>query len=437
MVKKKAMPSKARDRKQEADAVRDVRRKPPSARIKTLLARPISTWIVASSAGDDGRSPGEQFVSHTIKALQIEKKKKREYKSRFFVVVTERKFKPVEGEDHLVIVLPKPEIKSFVRGESPTFRPDLFGVLTKLYIQQSERQLERIHGIFILCSSKLISIQPILTTLFFDESPAISRLFLHGVVAAVSCSEILSLLDDRMGDTLAACDKIVALTRGESGDTVKDAEQLLQNICEESNRRLAYNMCNTNHADVDIGTIIDMYSYSRIFVTQVFPLEDEFKKLKNRSCAPRYGKYVVHRLQFNCSFEQHMFLHWLHEFLKAHSNEFLRIKGQLAFRGSRKKHILQGICSSFGIEEGGYWSNQSRRCTILIVGKDIKYTLILKQIQQCKARLGWVERGFYWMDSHTIMTFLIALLFVLILCTAAVAAIDFGYFSWESFMGDL
>ena len=282
--------------------------------------------------------------------------------------------------------------------------------------------MPRIHGIFILVSFEIKELHGILMTLFFDESPAIKRILVHGVVCACQESEVVHLLASNYSETMVAVDKIVIFTNGQLAPSTSDALRALK---DDSGQKLSYDSLPSKDSEY-----LDIYSFSRMYATQVFPNDNEYRRLRRKRGRKNSEGYVAHRFQFAKSLDHAQFVRWLEHFMLEHrggKNLTLRIKGQLAFKGSREKHILQAVGGSWGIDTAGLWSNQSRRSTLLIVGKDLKYHAIEKELRQCFARIGIFEAMFYFIDSHCIVSVLVVMLVFPLSMTAVVALQDFGY----------
>ena len=324
------------------------------------------------------------------------------------------------------------------RRSGSAFHISLLRKLSAVVQQQLSGKLEkRLHGIFIHCrlggggsgSGGVPALRAMLQSMFMDEQPGVSRLDLQGIVCVLRPMQA-PLLDRTL---CALADRFVVATRvartcaadettvvpADDPQVVKDALRMLG----ERNRR-AESVCGTlggpsgsllTLSAEAAQTCDEIFAYSRYVVTQVFPNDDDLRRARatplstagtrgegdEPDAGPAEIQDITVCLRNHASLDLDKIQFWLTSFLAKNGHRCLRMKGLLAVSGSRQKYVLQGCSASFGIEPSSeqFW-NQSRRCTFLFVGRGLDAGTLHRELSQCLARQGAVERCYWWTDAH-------------------------------------
>ena len=342
--------------------------------------------------------------------------------------------------------------KSESELEGP-FNVDLIRQLSKICNDQFTKKLSRnLHGIFIHCGlqtsqNAASSLLKMLQVFFLDNQPGIQRLDLQGVVTVLRPIDVNTLdvrlcaLTDRF---VLACVPQISPNKTEQHtiediDTKEEIEDVMQILSRRNpraeivqgqiglNKLLSINPKATQQVD-------EIFAYSRVVVTQIFPDDDDFQKpIMSRLRSPcsdddsmENGVLVI--LPNHKSVDLTKFHFWMESLLSGKQGKnIFRIKGLLAVRGSRNKYVVQCVGMSFGIEESHeqFW-NQSRRCTLLVIGKKLNGNKLRKELMHCIASEGCMEKWYWWADAHCCV---LVLILILIGCwggLAFMASIDYG-----------
>ena len=317
----------------------------------------------------------------------------------------------------------------------------------------------RLHGIFVhICADKndasCSPLRAILQSCFMEESQSgIKRLDVQGVVVVVRPEvnfknySVLMALADRI--VLAIPPKLHKhLTDGDS----KSNHFLLKEHLERQFPRAeivegTVVAKGKEHSKISRLLILDphaaqcideIFAYSRFVVTQIFTNDDDMRRPRLRllpsveetssNDTSIFTALLV--LPDGASVELEKFQFWLESyFLAKYGAQLLRIKGLLAARGSRHKFVLQGTGMSYGMEESGEeWWNQTRRCTILIVGTEpLDKDSLMKGLLNTCGNEGYFEAFYWWADSHCCLMVLMILLFSTLSVLAMLVLMDYGF----------
>jgi G3E family GTPase len=320
----------------------------------------------------------------------------------------------------------------------------------------------RLHGIFVhLCVKKKDArcreLRALLQSMFMEEHEiGIRRLDVQGVVVVVQPEILLeeypvlfaladrfvvasppppAVLDDSAEAEFSGSDLVKILRhRYNRAEAVEGRAVRAKGTTSDSSRLLVLD-------DSAVGTVDEIFAFSRFVVTQVFPYDDDMRRARpllahqvassrgdHNSGLPRvYTALVV--LPSGTSVDLNKFQFWLENyFLTANGANILRIKGLLSVRGSRKKFVLQGTGVSYGMEETAeVWWNQSRKCTLFFMSTaPLDGGNIQKALLQTRADEGWFEMFYWWVDSHCCLMALGVLLFSTLSLMGVVGAMDFG-----------
>ena len=468
-------------------------------RLKKLLQRPICTHIIVNESMEcdaHALSTIQTLIDRRIKLLSEHEPRK----LSFVVLSTSQlastiRLIPTNGTDEpTVTVRPFPVTFTKDKHGSPLHMA-LVQQLQKLVNDQYTRKLNRnIHGIFIHWGGVTTGAPALLAMLqcfFLDDTPGISRLDLQGVVTilrplrAFNMDDRLVALTDRF--VLAVRPQVMVGARNDDGDHGKK-NIVATNTNTDDNTNTDHNTDTTTAttattaaaapavkrqpdklADVtaakdflslrnpraeilqgELGMnnllvlhpkatqeIDEIFAYSRVVVTQIFPRDDDMVKIqplsKNNDETTSLTSGVFLILPNHKSVELHKFQYWVEQLLgnDVHGN-VLRMKGLLAMQGSRSKYILQGVGKSFGIEESHetFW-NQSRRCTLLLVGQDLNGSALQQQLMQCMADESCLERCYWWADAHCCVLVLLLVFMGLMAGMVFMSALDFGYLNLD------
>jgi G3E family GTPase len=329
---------------------------------------------------------------------------------------------------------------------------ELVHQMIKIFNDQVNRKLNRnIHGIFIHwgdLKQGAPALRAMLQCFFLDDTPGITRLDLQGVVTIVRPSDVFSLdnhlaaLTDRF--VLAVRPKVIGAIRSTSEKVKQQHDQESGvtesiNIIKSKNPRseIVQSEIGLNNLSIlspkATEEIDEIFAYSRVVVTQIFPRDNDKIKLKSRlnindlASSMTLGIRIV--LPNHKSVSLNQFYAWMEQLLSNDENgDIVRIKGLMAVQGSRSKYIVQGVGKSFGIEASHeeFW-NQSRRCTLFLVGKNLDGEKLRNELLQCIPPENCLESYYWWADAHCYVILLAITLLGIITSMVIMSLIDFGF----------
>lgn len=447
-------------------------------RLKKLLQRPICTHVIVNESIEcdpHALSTIQTLIDRRIKLLTEHEPRK----LSFVVLSTSQlastiRLIPTKGTDEpTVTVRPFPVTFTKDKHGSP-LHMELVQQLQKLLNDQHTRKLNRnIHGIFIHWGGVTTGAPALLAMLqcfFLDDTPGLQRLDLQGVVTilrplrAFNMDDRLVALTDRF--VLAVRPQVMVGSRNDDGDhgkknivantdttaaaaAVKRQPDKLADVTAAKNYLSLRNpRAEILQGELGLNNLLvlhpkatqeidEIFAYSRVVVTQIFPRDDDMVKIQplsknnDETTSMTFGVFLI--LPNHKSVELHKFQYWVEQLLgnDVHGN-VLRMKGLLAMQGSRSKYILQGVGKSFGIEESHetFW-NQSRRCTLLLVGQDLNGTALQQQLMHCIADESGLERCYWWADAHCCVLVLLLVFMGLMVGLVFMSALDFGYLNLD------
>ena len=342
-------------------------------------------------------------------------------------------------------------------GEKTFVRSDLVNAFSRLFSEQSNGKIGRVHNVCVV-SENSVDLIPLLRAFFIDSLPSITRILLHGILLIVraevkdenenSRDENPMLVTPKSGEyfkkNLALCDAIFIISNKTSSTSEKKRLEL--EIFNHNDRCFithvpinAFSITSNSNEYLKPRTDFELYSYSRYVATMLVPTPKyvsylEERRRKKQEIVEYPGvTYKTYRFRLYTSCEMKKLIYFLDQLLLKNPG-IMRLKGCFALQSSGEKYVLQGCSKFWGMEEGQTWNNERRQCRLLIIGSDLpQHEMILKDLKSCKAKMSMFERFYWFYESERCLACLGLLFFISLWSFVVFAMVDFKIINKQSF----